>query len=389
MNGNGVNHSRRCRPVLSHQFVPSENVMNHSRSRPPVNYETTTISEHMLRIPASQCRLVLDQESFYRFGKALSDSAHPHRQSLLESSSGLYYLMAILMSRVGEETKSEHYFNQCIAFPDTKGDSKALNAFYYADFALLYYRMGPTKMDKALQNIEIARKLSSEGYVSLVSSIVKGQEKGIQGVIAYLDTVHVHGQPAMTTLDDDEKSSGQSGSGHDDGVSVTVFSLFGRVLYAEWLAKQGEYAKSLEQYEVMMKQFGRSHGDGESMLMNGALYYQYGKVLMQQKRVDEAKEMFYAALKTEPCLPNVHEQCNVELKAMDSLHDPKEFLYRIEDHDAASDRLSAVTERKDHDESEHDESDHDQSDHDESDHDESGQNEEDEEEEQESATATV
>ena len=63
------------------------------------------------------------------------------------------------------------------------------------------------------------------------------------------------------------------------------------------------------------------------IVLNGLIYHKYGKLLAKHKQNDQAKKQFYSALKMKPCLPNIHDDTNEELKKLDNKHNPTDYKY--------------------------------------------------------------
>ena len=71
--------------------------------------------------------------------------------------------------------------------------------------------------------------------------------------------------------------------------------------------------------------------DDSLVILNGLIHHKYGKLLSKHKQNDQAKKQFYSALKIKPCLPNIHDDTNEELKKLDNKHNPNDYRYESSD----------------------------------------------------------
>jgi len=340
-----------------------------------LGYETT-ISEQFLRISGRQVKMVLNQESFYRFGKILTDSSHPYTAILLGRSSGVYYVMGILMMRLQEYKKCEFYLSECIRLyqqnekKDKKNENTTLRSFYYADIAWAKYN--DNKYDQAMKYMKIAVEQSTMiGYISVINAIINGDGKSIPDVIKALDNIKSNQDAAedeqtastgkqkqkeksnLNVLNEDEEDEHEAKSMDQENTN-SEHSFFARFMYALWLAQRDEYDKSKTQFEILLEQFTNQVKEKEIIkprqrkpkkegkngkiqdalvLMNGLVHYEFGRLLAKNKQTDEAKQQFMAALKIEPCLPNVYENSNQQIRMLDDKHNLNDFRYNSDDGD--------------------------------------------------------
>merc|ERR1712228_566901 len=192
-------------------------------------------------------------------------------------SFGIYYCMGLLMQRLNEDTKCDRYFSECIRlhtkneqYDVQKNGNSTLKAFAFADVALRYYYKN--KQKQSVEYIKNAIALSGEGYINLINSIINDQEKSINDVIQYFDSMNCN----ILDFNADEQKE------VEDKIKVDAFSYFARFCYCRWLTKHSKFDQAKNEYDVILKRFGNNN-DRNFTVLNGLLHYEYGRLLLNLK----------------------------------------------------------------------------------------------------------